>query len=255
MTTMHRGRVEAAIPLTPHMTRIALGGPGLDDLTPSELTDSYVNIALPRPDDPDGAPARRRYTVRALDAAERLLTIDFVVHGDVGVAGRWATHARPGDELAFTGPSGAYSPDPDASWHLMAGDESALPAIAASLTAVPPGVPVIALLVGDGPDDKMQLDTPGDLDLRWLHRTGDVDHDEQLLARAVGDLVFPGGAVCGFVHGEAAELRAVRRHLLGERCIDRSQLWLSPCWRRHMTDEAWRQINSAWNADVEQDVA
>ena len=75
-------------------------------------------------------------TVRAWDDDQRELTIDFVVHGDRGYAGPWAQRAQPGDCLQFRGPSGAYAPDPDAAWHLMAGDESALPAIGASLEGV-----------------------------------------------------------------------------------------------------------------------
>ena len=83
-------------------------------------------------------PARRRYTVRAWDAAARLLTLDFVVHGDEGVAGPWAAAAgarrRPRLRRAR---AAATAPTPPADWHLMVGDESALPAIAASLEALP----------------------------------------------------------------------------------------------------------------------
>lgn len=74
-----------------------------------------------------------------------------MVHGDDGVAGPWAANATPGDALVFAGPSGAYRPDPGADWHLMVGDESALPAIAASLDAVPGGAPVVVRLLVNGP--------------------------------------------------------------------------------------------------------
>src|SRR5687768_13394445 len=116
------------------MVRVVLGGEGLDDFVPSEFTDSYVNLAFPRdgetPDlgaiaslPPERRPLRRRYSVSAWDALERLLTIDFVVHGDEGIAGPWAANAVPGDMLHFTGPAGAYRPDAAAAWHLMVGDE------------------------------------------------------------------------------------------------------------------------------------
>ena len=84
----------------------------------------------------------------------------------------------------------------------MVGDESALPAIAASLEAVPNGAKVVVRLVCDGPDHEIELPSPGDLDLRWLHRTGAAD-DVDLLADAVSDLEFPAGRVHAFVHGEA----------------------------------------------------
>ena len=67
-------------------------------------------------------------------------------------------------------PGGAYAPDPTADWHLLVGDESALPAIGAALERVPAGVPVHALVEVDGPADEQELTTPGRLDLRWCHR-------------------------------------------------------------------------------------
>ena len=78
--------------------------------------------------------------------------------------------ARPGDPLLLLGPGGAYSPDPTADWHLLVGDESALPAIGAALERVPAGVPVLTLVEVDGPADEQELTTPSRLDLRWCHR-------------------------------------------------------------------------------------
>ena len=98
-----------------------------------------------------------------------------MVHGDAGVAGAWAAAARPGDLLVFEGPNGGYRPDPEADWHLLIGDESALPAIAASLEAVPAGHPAVVRLLCDGPDHQLELPCPGRLDLEWLHRTGTDD--------------------------------------------------------------------------------
>lgn len=267
---MH-GLVERTERLTPSMVRVVLGGEGLGGFDASEHTDAYVNVAIPPADagydapfDIDAVqartpkarwPARRRYTVRAWDPDERRLTIDFVVHGDDGVAGPWAAHARPGDALVLTGPGGAYRPDPDADWHLLVGDESALPAIAASLEALPEGARVVARLLCDGPDHEVALSTPGDLDLVWLHRTGTRPDDADLLPAAVRDLDFARGRVHAFVHGEAGETRAIRRHLLADRGMTRADLSCSPYWRRDMTDEAWRRVKAAWTAEVERDVA
>ena len=80
---------------------------------------------------------------------------------------------------------------------------------------VPPGTPVVARLLCDGPDDELDLPCPGDLDLVWVHRDGDEDQ----LAGAVRDVTFPDGRVHAFVHGEAGEIRAIRRHLLAERSL------------------------------------
>jgi NADPH-dependent ferric siderophore reductase len=273
---MH-ARVRSTTWLTPSLVRVVLNGGDLDRFAmpggERPDTDAYVNVAIPPPGapyvQPDGVfdpaqvksehpadlqPARRRYTVRAWDETARELTLDFVVHGDDGIAGRWARRARPGDVMVFEGPGGGYRPDPAADWHLMVGDESALPAIAASLEAVPDGAPVVVRLLCDGPEHEIPLSTPGALDLQWLHRAGG-DADADLLAGAVRALAFPRGRVHAFVHGEAEEVRAIRRHLLAERGLSRRDMSCSPYWRRTMTDEAWRRVKRDFVAAMEADVA
>ena len=263
---MH-GRVATVERLTPGMVRVVLEGGDLDGLEMPDATDAYVNAAFRpagasydevfdpgavRDSHPDEPPARRRYTVRAWDPERARLTIDFVVHGDSGVAGPWAANAAPGDALVLTGPSGGYRPDPASAWHLMAGDESALPAIAASLEALPAGARAVVRVVVDGPDHELPLDSPADVELEWLHRHGD-ERDGSLLVAAVEAVDFGSAAPFCFVHGEADEIRAVRRHLLTERGLTRRDLSCSPYWRRTMTDEAWRRIKRDYVAAMESD--
>ncbi|GAB3653575.1 siderophore-interacting protein [Nocardioides korecus] len=256
----------------PQLVRVVLGGGDLDSFEAVPATDAYVNLAF-RPAgaayaevfDPaavrdaepaETRPVRRRYTVRHWDPATSELTIDFVVHGDTGVAGPWAAAASPGDVLVFSGPSGGYRPDTGtdgadgADWHLMVGDESALPAIAASLEVLPAGARAVVRLLCDGPADELALDTAADLDLVWCHR----ETGEDLLA-AVAATTFPEGRVHAFVHGEAVEVRALRAHLLGERGLTRSQMSCSPYWRRDFTDEAWRRVKKAFVTEMDADVA
>ncbi len=129
--------------LTPHITRVVLGGTGFDTFTPNDLTAAYVKIVFVRDDLDVGAlqqpltldsfnelpvelrPTVRTYTVRSIDTERRELAIDFVVHGDHGVAGPWALSAEPRQPAYLMGPSGAYAPDPAADWHLLAGRRSA----------------------------------------------------------------------------------------------------------------------------------
>ncbi len=256
--------------LTPSLVRLVLGGEGLagfamPSIEGAESTDAYVNVAIR----PEGAaydqvfdpavvraeqpketwPARRRYTVRAWDAERQELTVDFVVHGDEGVAGPWAAHARPGDVLVFEGPGGGYRPRPDAAAYLMVGDESALPAIAASMEVVPAGRPLTVLLLCDGPEHEIALHTEAELDLRWLHRDGSGSE----LLDALRTVELPSSDVCAFVHGEADEIRAIRRHLLTEVGLPRAEMSCSPYWRRTMTDEAWREIKRDYVAAMDAD--
>ncbi|MCW2613485.1 MAG: siderophore interacting protein [Frankiales bacterium] len=252
--------------LTPSMVRVVLGDPGLEGFSPGDWTDGYVNAQfLPAGADYDvpfddehvrtlpreQRPAARRYTVRRWDQARRELVLDVVVHGDEGVAGRWAQTAAPGDRLQLRGPSGGYAPDPAADWHLLVGDESALPAIAVAAERVPAGAVVRVVLEVDGPDAELPLACPGQLEVTWVHRRG--DGAGQLLA-AVASLVRPPGRVHAFVHGEAVATREVRALLLGEWAVPREDLSVSPYWRRTFTDERWREVKAQWLAEVERDV-
>lgn len=260
------GEVRAVTAMTPSLVRIVLGGGDLDRFQPTEFTDQYVNVLFPPdgadyevPFDVDGAraldpaqrPVGRRYTIRSWDPVERLVAIDFVVHGDVGVAGRWAGSAQVGDLVQFVGPSGAYSPDPHADWYFMAGDESAVPAIAASLERVRPGAAVLAVVVVDDEDHHLELDCAADLEVVWVHRSEDPSVDA--VVAAVAALTFPTGRPDVFVHGEAGEVRAIRQHLIAERGVAKEGTSISPYWRRQYTDEAWRQVKRDWLAEVAAD--
>jgi NADPH-dependent ferric siderophore reductase len=244
--TPRRVRVLETRTLTPPMIRVVVGGEELAGFGAGAFTDHYVKLRItPRGEDETRT---RTYTVRDWDAEQGRLTIDFVHHGDHGVAGPWAASARPGDELLLLGPGGAYTPDPDAGWHLLAGDASVIPAIAASLRRIPAGVPVHVLIEVDGPEEEQPLETPGDLRLQWLHGSDRV-------ADAVAALDFPPGTVHAFVHGEASAVREIRRHLLVDRGLPREALSISGYWKRTRTEEGWREDKAEWNRLVEQDVA
>ena len=114
--------------LSPHMVRIIAGGPGFAGYDNNDYVDRYVKIVFPQPgiEYPEPLdlwairesmprsqwPHTRTYTVRWVDAAAQELAIDFVIHGDEGLAGPWAAAAQPGDALTFTGPGGGYKPGP-----------------------------------------------------------------------------------------------------------------------------------------------
>ncbi|MDG4814853.1 MULTISPECIES: siderophore-interacting protein [unclassified Micromonospora] len=253
---------------TPHVIRLVLGGEELTGLPVGEHTDHYVKLVFP----PDGVtypepvdlaairrlpadqwPRLRAYTVRAFDAAANELTIDVVHHGDEGVAGPWAARLRPGDPVRFVGPGGAYAPSPDADWHLLVGDESALPAIAAALERLPADAPARVFLEVADAAEEQPLPSKGDVELTWLHR-GDRPVGEALVA-AVRALDFPPGTVHAFVHGEANFVRELRRLLRVERGVPREWLSISGYWRRGMDDEGWRSTKPDWNRQVEADEA
>ncbi len=249
--------------LSPSLVRVHLTGGTLDAFEGTPATDGYINAQFIPADsplsvpygpedletlDPEHRPRPRRFTIRRWDEATRTLTIDFVAHGDSGYAGSWAQRARPGDRLQFKGPGGSYRPAPEADWHLLVGDESAFGAIGASLEALMAGDRALVFAVVDGPDHEISFPSAADVDIVWLHRRS-AEAPETLLVDAVAGTTFPAGSFDVFVHGEADETQAVRRHLATERGLDLTGASISPYWRRRFTDEDWRRIKRQWMAE------
>ena len=260
--------------LTPHMIRIVAGGPGVADFPDTPYTDRYVKIVFPRPGveypepfDMDVVhetlpreqwPVLRTYTVRSLDHTTGELVIDFVHHGDVGLAGPWAASVKPGDRFHVLGPGGAYEPGPDADWHLLVGDEAALPAIGAALERLPAGSRAVAVLQVATAGDEYPLPGADGADVTWLHRdAAGGDPDATQIVDAVRGLDFGAGRVQAFVHGEAIAVREVRRHLLRDRGVARDDLSVSGYWRRGVDDEQFRELQAAARAraDAEEQAA
>lgn len=249
-------------PVAPSMTRVVLGGEGFADFARNHAamsqpyTDEYVKLVFlpagfdhPEPLDldevkrsmpPEAWPVLRTYTVRWVDLAAGELAIDFVVHGTEGVAGPWAAHAQPGDVIHVRGPNGGYAPDPAADWYLFVGDEAGLPAIAASLEALPAGARAVAFIEIHGPADEIELLTAADLELHWLHRGDAAPGTTTLLDDAVRALDWPAGRVQAFVHGESGLLKSVRPHVLTDRGVARADVSVSAYWRRGTTEEGFR---------------
>lgn len=260
-----RARVIRTERLTPLMVRVVLGGEDLAGFEAGKFTDHYIKLLFPVPGvthpEPfdiariraelprDQWPRTRTYTVRSWDADARELAVDFVVHGDEGLAGPWAAGARPGDEIHFLGPGGGYAPDPAADWHLLAGDESALPAIAAALERLPDGAPVRALIEVAGPAEQQDLRVPAGAEVRWLHRGAAAPGSA--LVPAVRGLDFPAGEAHAFVHGEAGFVKELRRHLRTDRGLPRERLSVSGYWRRGQDEEGWQAAKRDWNRQVE----
>lgn len=265
---VHTFEVVRTEQLTPHVIRVVLGGNGFDTFTPIGQTDSYVKLvfvaddvdvssldqpltsesfnALPAQD----RPTVRTYTVRKADPERREITIDFVVHGDHGVAGPWAASATPGRRLFVMGPSGAYSPDPAADWHLFAGDESAVPAISAALESLPDNAIGKVFLEVAGPEDEIELRAPAGVEVSWIYRGSRADlapeetaGDHAPLIDAVRETPWLPGQVQVFIHGEAqAVMHNLRPYIRKERGIDAK--WassISGYWRRGRTEETFRE--------------
>lgn len=257
------------------MVRVTLGSDQFDTFVPSNFTDSYVKLvfvaddidvaALPQPltqDSfsmlpPEKRPPVRTITVRKVDAAARQISLDIVVHGEHGVAGVWAASAQPGQVIYLMGPGGAYTPDPGADWHLLAGDESALPAIATALEALPPNAIGKTFIEVASPEDEIPLTAPDGMQVNWVYRGGRADlvtedraGDFAPLIEAVTTTLWLPGQVHVFIHGEAQTvMHNLRPFIRKERGIDAK--WsssISGYWRRGRTEETFRQ----WKKELAQ---
>jgi NADPH-dependent ferric siderophore reductase len=265
---VHTFEVVSSEQLTPHLIRVVLGGNGFDTFIPNESTDAYVKIVfvddgvdvggLPQPLTLDSftalpaeqQPTVRTYTVRQVDAERREIAIDFVVHGEHGVAGPWAAAATPGQPAFLTSPNGAFAPDPAADWYLFAGDEAAVPAIGVALEALPDNAIGKVFIEVAGPEDEIALIAPAGVEVRWIYRGGRADlvpedqaGDNAPLIATVKEAAWMPGQVQVFIHGEAqAVMHNLRPYIRKERGVDAK--WgasISGYWRRGRTEETFRQ--------------
>ncbi|MFS0730336.1 siderophore-interacting protein [Curtobacterium sp. 1P10AnD] len=250
--------------LSPHMVRVHLGGPAFADFVagadPDRIaaTDRYVKLLLAKPElgleppyDLDALratlpkadlPTRRTYTVRHIDHAAGTIAIDFVVHGDEGLAGPWAASARPGDRLALSGPGGGYAPSGDpAVTHVLLGDDSALPAIGSALEALPDAATGVALVEVAGPADEQPIAHPAGVDLRWLHRDAAGAEPGTLLLEAARALPRASRPVQVFAHGERSAVKAIRRLLQDDWGLEKSELSLSAYWALGRAEDRFQE--------------
>jgi NADPH-dependent ferric siderophore reductase len=236
--------VRAVQRLSPRMVSVALGGEALADFELSGPT-QHIKVLFPAPGQdapavpvpgPDGPswpddqprPVMRTYTPRRWNAASGTLDVEFVLHG-VGPASEWAERAKVGDRLAVAGPGGRLSLDLSADHYLLAGDESAIPAVATLLEALPPTAEVDVYLEVSGPDDELELPVTPRARLTWLHRRDPQGWGVELEA-AVAAAALPAGTLV-WAACEAVAVRRIRRRLLEERAHPGRDLVTRGYWR------------------------
>ena len=236
------------------MQRVTLGGPGFVDFVPNDSTDAFVKLVFVKPElgltppydmavlreelAPDDRPITRTYTIRSIDAEAGTLDIDFVIHGEDGYAGPWAATAQPGDQLVLLGPGGGYAPDPAADFHLLVGDSSALPAIAAALESMPADARGLAIVALDHEEERQEVAHPADVELLWHVEEG-IAADTERLAGLVTARDWPEGDVQVFAHGERETIKALRR-VFREREVPRERLSISGYWALGRTEDRFQ---------------
>jgi NADPH-dependent ferric siderophore reductase len=212
-------------PISASMQRIALTAQELEGFRYSPGQDVMLLVAA------DGTrPVRRRYTIRSLDRASLVLTINVVRHSE-GPGEQWVRSARPGDRVEGIGPRGKITTVPEADWHLFMGDESAMPAILAMTEALPGDADAELVIEIPDPDDEQELLAPARSRLSWLHRLGRPAGDPDLLAAEAAEVELPAGNGHAYLFGEAKVVLRLRE-ILAARGLRQDQISPKAYWGR-----------------------
>ena len=215
-----------------HMVRVTLSG-DLEGFT-SLGFDDHVKLFFPDgTKNAEGAPNMlgRDFTPRRYDPAQDTLEIDFAIH-DAGPATRWAAQAKPGDMLALGGPRGSFIIPTTYDWHLLVGDETALPAISRRLAELPARTRTVVVVEVDGPDDETALPIAADATVSWAHRDGVAAGDSDVLAKTLAKLKLPAGDYYGWVACESLIAKALRGQLIADHGANPKWLRAAGYWRR-----------------------
>lgn len=230
-------RVRATAPVTPR-----LSGVTLEELPGIELTEpaSSIRLLLPEPDGlvlptwtgnefllPDGRrPGLRTLTPVAVDPTEGTLDLAVVIH-DEGRLVEWVRRAAPGDPVAVSGPGRGHVFDPDASTHLLLGDESALPAIRQLLAAVSDAATTLAVVEVGHADARLELAHRSGATVEWIdgHDAPGTALVEWLAASSLPADVRVWAA------GEAAAMQRLRRDLFEDRGVPRAHCTVRGYWK------------------------
>lgn len=201
--------------LSPHVVCITLTGDDLADFHSASF-DDHVKLLF-------GPEVRRDYTPRRFDPAARELDIEFSLHGD-GPAAAWAANATPGSPLMVGGPRGSFIVPTGFDWHLLVGDDTALPAIARRLEELPAGARAIVVLAVTAAD-RRPLTSAAEVQLHWVEPSADA------LVHAVSALTRPTGEGYAWAAGEARAMARVREVLVGAWGLDGQRIRCAAYWK------------------------
>ncbi|MEM1414148.1 MAG: siderophore-interacting protein [Myxococcota bacterium] len=229
----YRLEVAAIEQRTPNLRRVHLTGADLERF-PDDFEGGYVKLLL-RPDGtaadaPEGA-KRRSYTVRAFERAALRLSLDFAAHGVMGPGTRWGAEARVGDAITVLGPGAVKRLDATADWVLLAGDMTALPAMAVNLERLPASAEGHALIAVPSAEDRRLPPVPEDVEVTWI-----VGEPPEALAERVRAVPWRSGRASVWSASEFSVMRVLRAYFR-EREVPKEGLYLSSYWKRDATDE------------------
>lgn len=229
--------------LTPRMRRITLGGSELEALVDKCLPADAIKLYLPEAGQSAvhpkflTLPGKRKpynvraYTIRHFNPQTLELDIDILLHGN-SPGSVWARTVQSGDQIGFIGPRHDYHKIPsNTTWQFLAGDESALPAIASILESLPTGAQAHAFMEVHDQADEIPIHSQADVALTWLHRGDAPAQENPLLQAAVTKFSPPSGQAYAWVAGHSGAVKKIRQHLSHTWRLDKEQMFTMGYWR------------------------
>ncbi|MGY3677929.1 siderophore-interacting protein [Streptomyces sp. TE33382] len=231
------------------LLRVTLGGAGAEGFE-AHAPDEHVKLIFPDPDgtlrlpERNGAMLRwprpalvsREYTVRRYDPAAGEIDIDIAPH-EGGLASDWAREVRPGAVMHIAGPPGGMIVPHAYDRYLLAGDITALPAIARRLEELPRSAKGWAFIEVADAAQEIELSAPEGFEVRWLHRGGHPAGSGDALERAVTAVAVPEGErVYVWAAGEAGQIKPLRRWVRDELGLDKADSDITGYWKRGVAD-------------------
>ncbi|WP_128979091.1 siderophore-interacting protein [Streptomyces roseicoloratus] len=233
------GRDQSLSLFLPHPGQDAPVLPPLDD------PDMYAILGAYRAMPHDERAVMRSYTVRAQRTSPvDEVDIDFAVHEDGGPACRWAQQATAGDKVVVLGPAVAentgvrFQLPADADSVLLWGDETALPAVSAILEWLPAETRAHVYLEVPYSGDRVELATEADATVTWLVR----EEGAPSAVEAIAGAGLPGESPYVWIAGESGSVKALRRHFVRERGIDKRRVTFVGYWRKGLSEDALREV-------------
>lgn len=224
--------------ITPHLIRVTFTGPELETFGWNGPAAHIKVILSSEPSTAPGEPPKRlmrTYTPRRYDREARELDVDFVIHGE-GPASNWASQAAPGQRLMIGGPGRNYVVDEAADWFVLAGDDTALPAIATILEVLPSRAQAQVFVEVIDRAEEQPLASKAQVEVTWLHRGTDPGRAGELLEKALKELDLPAGDGRIYIACEAGAMRRIRKYLLLEKRFERTKMTTRGYWRLGATD-------------------
>ncbi len=244
--------------VTPRMRRIRFTGGNFAGKKDVFIPGKHLKILFPRegqdqPECPvikDGRPVYkpgavkplvRTYTVRAYEAGEGALDIDFVLHGDEGPASAWAARVKPGNRIGIAVRSVKILPQAD--WYLFAGDHTALPAIASMLEQLESHAKGLALIEVPDEREEQVIQHPAGIVVSWLHRGSAPAGKSNLLIDAVRELTVPAtGSRYVWLAAESTETKAMRELITRQTVLQAHELHAVGYWRLGVDEDVYHDM-------------